>query len=259
MEQGKIITQKDFEKKRKKELFGNIDHLCTSQRKLLSNIKEAEQHLNAKVIGELPNIGITFNNKIVELSHNFEDAGISIFSQTFENYGSTKSNFISTSFIGDSIIFYMLDKIEEAVKSVYGYYSKLTDLIALEQQKCNAFYSANPIKKFSLVVRSLVSLPPELDFSCTQEDINELNNYALTYIKIDTKLWKSTLKELIVPCLVAHIERTKQTKENLDSLLNENVIPYLEKLGLSDLVPELKKEIKKSLDKSEICIDEDER
>ena len=98
-----------------------------------------------------------------------------------------------------------------------------------------------------------------MDFSCTQEDINELNNYALTYIKIDTELWKSTLKELIVPCLVAHIERTKQTKENLDSLLNENVIPYIEKLGFSDLVPDLKKEVIKSLEKTENCINEDER
>lgn len=259
MSEANITTQEDFEREYKQKLFARIDLLCSSQRNLIAKIKNAEEYLDANVAGELPNIGITFNNKIVELMHLFQDAGISMFSQSFKNYGSKKLNFISSSFIGDSIIFYMLDKIEESIKSLLKYETKLNSLIDLEREKCNAFYTANPIKKFSLMARSLVSVPPELDFSCTLEDSHELNCYASNYIEIDDELWKISLKELSVPSLVTHIKRTKQTEETIPGLLNDAIIPYLEKLGLSDLVPELQKEISKSFEQAKDYNSEDAR
>ena len=63
----------------------------------------------------------------------------------------------------------MLGKTEEAVLSAYNYHAKLDALIKLEKAKCEAFYSANPLKKFYLTTRCLVAVPPELDFSHTEK------------------------------------------------------------------------------------------
>lgn len=260
MAETNIVTQKDFEKEYKENLFSRIEHLCSSQSELLSHIKKSEEHLNLDVANELPNIGITFNNKIVELLHTFQDAGLSMFSENYENFGPKNINFISSSFIGDSIIFYMLDEVDKSVKSLVKYKSKLASLINLEREKCNAFYSANPIKKFSLMARSLVALPPELDFSCTMEDIFELNGYALTCIALDNDLWDCTLQDIIVPCLVAHVKRTKFDKQTIIEFFDSSLIPSLEKLGLSDTIPKLRQEIEKAYeDSKEQSSDEDAR
>jgi len=242
MTEANNTTQKIFEKGFKKGLFARIDDLCESQYKLLSNIRETESHLDLE-IDELPNIGITFNNKIIELLHIFQDAGLSMFSQSYKNWGPKKSNFIASSFLGDSIIFYMLDRVEEGVESLANLNKKLDSLINSEREKCNAFYSANPIKRMTLMAQSYIKVPPELDFSYSVEDIFELNSYALTYKAADNVLWSSTLQDIIVPSLVSHIKRNNFDRQTILDFFNNSMIADLEKLGLSALVPKLKQEI----------------
>lgn len=52
---------------------------------------------NATNLGQshvsIPNVSTTLNNKIVELSHEFRNAGISMFSKEFEDYGFVGSSF----------------------------------------------------------------------------------------------------------------------------------------------------------------------
>lgn len=244
MAEANNTIQKNFEDEYKKGLFDKIDDLCESQYKLLSSIKEIESHLDLE-IDELPNIGITFNNKIIELLHSFQDAGLSMFSQLYKNWGPKKSSFISSSFIGDSIIFYMLDRVDEGVRSLANLNKKLDSLINSEHEKCNAFYSANPIKKLALMAQSYIKVPPELDFSYSVEDIFELNSYALTYKAADNIIWDSSLQEIIVPSLIAHVKRTNLDKLIIYDFFNNSIIPDLEKLGLSDLIPKLQQEIAK--------------
>lgn len=256
-----INAQKEFEKEYRQSLFNKIDHLCSSQTTLLSAIKESKERLNIEIDDELPNIGITFNNKIVELLHHFQDSGLSMFSQYYENWGPKKINFISSSFIGDSIIFYMLTQVEEGVKSLVNFNKKLEALLNSEREKCNAFYSANPIKRFSLMAKSFIALPPELDFSCTVEDIFELNGYALAYISLDDYIYDSDIKDIIIPSLVDHIKRTNFDKLIIFDFFDNNIIPNLEKLGLSELVPKLQHEIAKIYEnsKEEPNLDDSER
>ena len=261
MAEVKIITQKDFEEDYKKRLFSKIDHLCSSQTTLLSSVKQSKERLNIEIDNELPNIGITFNNKIVELLHTFQDSDLSMFSQFYENWGPKKINFISSSFIGDSIVFYMLTQVEEGVKSLVSFNNKLESLLNLEREKCNAFYTSNPIKRFSLMAKSFIKVPPELDFSCSEEDIFELNGYALAYISLDDYIYSFSLKDIIIPSLVDHIKRTKWDKLIIFDFLDNNIIPNFKKLGLSDLVPKLQQEIEKiyEISKEEQISDNDAR
>lgn len=124
-------TVENFEKEHKKSIFDRVEHLCSSQSKLISGIKTAERFLDLEGADELPNVGITFNNKLVELLHIFQDAGISIFSQKFENYGPKKLTFVSSSFVGNSLICYMLDKVRKSIDVLSKYHSKLIRMMIL--------------------------------------------------------------------------------------------------------------------------------
>lgn len=246
-------TVEDFEKEQKKSIFDRVDYLCSSQRKLLSKIKTAEEVLDLNPEEELPNIGITFNNKLIELLHVFEDAGISMFSQKFENYGPKKLNFVSSSFLGDCVICYMLNNVSQGIDILSKYQSKLNELIDAEQEKYTALENANIFKKISFSIRSLVSFPEELYFSYTDDDVDELNSYIAEYLKIDNQLWTSSLRSIVIPSLVTQIKGHRYSKESVSGLLDEFLISDLEKLGLSDLIPELKREISTLFEQNSDC------
>lgn len=119
----------------------------------------------------------------------------------------------------------------------------------------------NPIKRFSLIAKSFIALPPELDFSCTVEDIFELNGYALAYISLDNYIYDSDVKDIIIPSLVDHIKRTNFDKLVISEFLDNNIIPDLEKLGLSHLIPKLQAEVSKIYkdSKEESILDDEAR
>ena len=246
-------TVEDFEKEQKKSIFDRVDYLCSSQRKLLSKIKTAEKGLDLNPEEELPNIGITFNNKLIELLHVFEDAGISMFSQKFENYGPQKLSIVSSSFLGDCVICYMLNNVRQGIDILSKYQSKLNALIDAEQKKYTALKNANIFKKISFSIRSLVSFPEELYFSYTDADVDELNSYIAEYFKIDNQLWASSLRSIVIPSLATQIKEHRYSKESVSGLLDEFLIPDLEKLGLSDLIPELKREISTLFEQNSYC------
>ena len=79
---------KEFEDEYKKTLFSEIDYLVSSQNQLFATIRKNQESIGIKK--DIPNMGITFNNKLIELSHIFQDAGISIYSSKTENYGPLK-------------------------------------------------------------------------------------------------------------------------------------------------------------------------
>ena len=236
---------KNFEATYKKPIFDKINHLCISQSKYLSNIRISEKSLDLTRELEFPNIGITLNNKLIEFMHIFQDAGLSMFAQRFENYGSKKISFVSSSFVGDSIIFYMLSQVSSAIDILVKYQSKLNELIDVEEEKYAKLQNASRLKKLSFSIRSLVSLPEELLFSYTDEDVDELNSYISAYIGADNQLCDSDLRNIIIPSLVKHIKDHRYSKATVSNILNESVITDLSKLGLSDLIPELNQEVNK--------------
>lgn len=235
----------NFEKTYKKLIFDKINHLCTSQSRYLSNIAVSEKSLDLTREVEFPNIGITLNNKLIEFMHVFQEVGLSIFAEKFENYGSKKTSFVSSSFVGDSIIFYMLNQVSSAIDILAKYQSKLNELIDVEEEKHAKLQNASRLKKLSFSIRSLVSLPEELLFSYTDEDVNELNSCISAYIGADNQLWDSKLRSIMIPCLINHIKSHSYSEVTVSNILNESIIPVLRNLRLSDLIPELNQEINK--------------
>lgn len=87
-------------------LFGKVGEISSQQHELISGIEESGEFVDLE--SDLPNLGITLNNKLVELQYEFQNAGLSMYSQEFKDYG-----FVGSSFVGEAVI---LDLIKHASK-----------------------------------------------------------------------------------------------------------------------------------------------
>lgn len=224
---------KKFENAYKRTLFGEIDYLISLQNELFRTIKS-----NQKQVGidkDIPNMGITFNNKLIELSHIFQEAGLSIYSSKIEEYGELKLNFVSSSFIGQAIIFDMIHIIEEGTDVLMEYNSELNKLYSKKQEKLKSLRNAGPIKKFLLNFT--------LDLSYSPEEKKYLTSFLYKYSDFDDKLWNYNLRDNIVHSLVTYITNEYANHHDIHGLIDESVVPDLEKLGLLDLLPQLRKYI----------------
>lgn len=82
---------KDFEKEYKEQLFKKISEVYSKQFETIDIMTKNANDLGQANV-DMPNIGTLVNNKIIELSHIFEESGISIFSSKSKDY-----NFVTSS------------------------------------------------------------------------------------------------------------------------------------------------------------------
>lgn len=239
----------EFERDYKSKLFGMINEFSNEQAKLIQNVQTTAQYANIDI--ELPNTGITLNNKIIELSHEFRRAGISMFSEKIEDYGLLGPDFVGPSLIGEAIIDNMIDETNKAIQVLLKYDSALQKMMDKRQTKSKELKKSGAIKRVFLALRGWILPRKKIDFSYTEEETEELKSYLSEYSEIDQQLWKYNLRDNIVPSLVNHIKERGYSKEGIHELIVECVRDDLQKLGLDDLIPQLKEELDKSFEKEE--------
>ena len=256
-----IKEVKEFEEKYKKILFEQIDKLCSKQTELLMGIDKMKEYIDLEK--DLPNIGITLNNKIIELQHQFENAGISIYSQKAEDYGLAKQNFLMPSFIGQAVIYDLMEYTSSGINKLDSYSEKM-DLLTKERNKrVQSLMPTTPFKRFFAKIKSFFKPIKQEDFEYTKEETDEVNSHLLEFRDIDNQLWNYNLRENIISSIVKHIRKQEYSAGVVPGLLEENINPDLQKLGLGNLIPELQhaliEEYKKDLpDAERYQITEDE-
>ena len=235
---------KDFETKQKKLLFDKINSLASAQAKLITSIQSNQKYIGTNE--DLPNIGITLNNKLVELSHQFQEAGISMFSHKIEDYGPFKLNFLESSIIGEATISDMIDRVYQGLQVLSKYSLEFEKMSTQKHEQFLLLEKSGPLKKFLLKLRGFQNPSKQIDLSYSRYEKQLLSSYLSEYSSIDTQLWKYTLRDNIIPSLVNYIKKGLSSKENAFAILDESVIPDLQKLGFEDLIPQLREELSKA-------------
>ena len=197
---------------------------------------------------DIPNVGITINNKLVELSHVFEDSGISMFYSLSDDY-----DLVSSSFIGDAVINDLVDKLTTANESLLKYSRKIKDISDNRSNKLSKIEKAGPIKKTFLILKEMFSSKKLFDLKLTEEEKSELDSYLIKYDEDNNEILNYNLEDNILKVLVKEISGESEFEGEkiphkysagvVPGVLEESVIPDLKKLGLEELIPVLKKEL----------------
>lgn len=245
----------EFEKKYKDTIFTNISEVGSKQFETISQMTTNATNLGQSHVS-IPNVSTTLNNKIVELSHEFRNAGISMFSKEFEDYG-----FVGSSFLGDAIIHDLIDKLATSTDKLGEYGKTIGNVAKQKNERVLALQNVSPIRKFFSRIRAFFVPIQPVDLSLTEEEQGVLDSSLQEYKDIDSEIWNYNLEDNIVQALVKEIAGPQKFGDfdiphkhdafNVPGLLEESVIPDLKKLGLEHLVPKLQealiKEYKKDL------------
>ena len=233
----------DFEKEYKDTIFSKIGEVGSKQFEAISQMTTNATNLGQSHVS-IPNASTTLNNKLVELSHEFKKAGISMFSKEFEDYG-----FVGSSFLGDAIIHDLIDRLAKSSDKLGEYSKTIGDVSKQRNERLLALQNVSQIRKFFSRIRAFFVPVQPVDLSLTEEEQGTLDNSLQEYTDIDSEIWNYNLEDNIVQALVKEIAGPQKfgdfdIKHRYDAytvpgLLEESVKPDLKKLGLEHLIPQL--------------------
>ena len=234
-------TIKAYENRRKEILYQIIRESISKQAKFIMQVEETCKIFDINV--SMPNIGITLNNKLIEISKIFKKAEISMFAEPNE-----KLNMVNTNFVGDAIINDLVAQLGEGIEKLLEYDSSMGKVINKKTTQIKALEKSGPIKRIFFSIRSLFN--PNLIsnlVSYSKEDIEEIKSHLSEYKKIDENLWRYNLEDNLVKSLANYTNDRQYDKNTIPEVIEECIKPTLEKLGLEKkVIPQLKEELGKS-------------
>ena len=226
--------RKNYENKYKEEVFETIYKNVSLQEK---NIKEIE--ILKKDIGftaQVPNIAITANNKIAEISRIFKLAGISIYTEMNEE------GLWNKSFCGRAIMEDIISQTVESMDLIIEFYSTLIDIL---KQKRNKWYGLDQIKTVWRVIKNPGKLNNILSITTfSKDEIEKIEANLIEFAKMDDKIWNYNLKDNFIQSILSFINQNRDEYE-IPVVLEESIIPTMQKLGLEEQIPELKEQLSK--------------
>lgn len=223
---------REFEDKFKGLLFEKVGEISSKQYELISQIHDLGKFVDLE--SDLPNVGITLNNKLIELQHQFQNAGLSMYSQEFKEYG-----FIGSSFVGEAVIFDLINYASKGTQDLDDYNKTMKEVTDKQVKQVQGLEKASPVRRFFARIRNFFVPVKQEEMTYTPEETESINSHLRDYREADNQLWKYNLRDNIVLSIVKKIRQQGEDAYTLPELLEESVIPDLEKLGLADLIPQL--------------------
>ena len=226
--------RKNHENKYKEEVFEKIYKIVSLQDNNIRKIEILKKKIGIKT--KVPNIGITVNNKIVEISRIFKLAGISIYTEINEKGSQNKS------FCGRAIIEDIISQTSESMDLIIEFYNTLIDIL---KQKRNKWYGLDQIKTVWRVIKNPGKLNNILSITTfSKDEIEKIEANLIEFAKMDDKIWNYNLKDNFIQSILSFINQNRDEYE-IPVVLEESIIPTMQKLGLEEQIPELKEQLSK--------------
>ena len=226
--------RKNYENKYKEEVFEKIYKIVSLQDNYIRKIEILKKKIGIKT--RVPNIGITVNNKIVEISRIFKLAGISIYTEINEKGSQNKS------FCGRAIIEDIISQTSESIDLIIEFYNTLIDIL---KQKRNKWYGLDQIKTVWRVIKNPGKLNNILSITTfSKDEIEKIEANLIEFAKMDDKIWNYNLKDNFIQSILIFINQNRDEYE-IPVVLEESIIPTMQKLGLEEQIPELKEQLSK--------------
>lgn len=227
----------DEKENQKKLIYDEIDKIIHDQADLISSLEEIKSFVNIDT--NAPNIGITINNKLNELAQKFDDAGISIFSESV-------SEKIEGNPVGDAIFDDITLKIYTAREYFNEYAFKIYELVKKEYEKVKSYGN---FRKFLYAFENVTIYKNNEDaLRIPIHILNKLHVNLEKYKQLDEELWNYNLEDNLEDSLVSLINNDEYGYDKQDL---KATIYTLKKLGLERLIPKIEEVEKDKESKSD--------
>ncbi len=235
----------ESEEKVKERVFDSIDKAISDLVCLIDKIMYNARYIRLKP--DLPNMGITLNNKMIEIQKEFNNAGISMYSRIIKEDTFQRQSQMTESLVGYAIMSDLENYVEEGIKCLDQCNYTIEKALTSTDKRKEELEGASTITRLIEKIKKFLGYIEDPDIPYTEEERAKANEYLAKYVDLDKKLWKYNLKDNVVSSIVQYIA-PRYSPLAAPNLIKQCVMPDLEKLGLTKLLPEIRKSIMDAYD-----------
>lgn len=207
--------------------------------KVNSSINEQISSYGFELLDEkLPDLGVTLNNKLVEIYQQFKESKVKVFQSQDKN-----KKFV-IGLVPMLVINSLIERALDVYRNGMGLY--LQDAEGLQEQKEK---NKEKIKEKSFItvlitaIRTVFNEGLAKKFYFDEAEVEDLRTKLEDYKKATEDIYNYDFKTDIIDIIAEGLASQNLSLEVIEDILNSDVVDTLEKLGLSDQMPVLRQKI----------------
>lgn len=207
--------------------------------KVNSSINEQISSYGFELLDEkLPDLGVTLNNKLVEIYQQFKESKVKVFQSQDKN-----KKFV-IGLVPMLVINSLIERAVDAYRNEMGLY--LQEAEGLQEQKEK---NKEKIKEKSFItvlitaIRTVFNEELAKKFYFDEAEVEDLRTKLEDYKKATEDIYNYDFKTDIIDIIAEGLASQNLSLEVIEDILNSDVVDTLEKLGLSDQMPFLRQKI----------------
>lgn len=207
--------------------------------KVNSSINEQISSYGFELLDEkLPDLGVTLNNKLVEIYQQFKESKVKVFQSQDKN-----KKFV-IGLVPMLVINSLIERAVDAYRNKMGLY--LQEAEGLQEQKEK---NKEKIKEKSFITVLIIAIRTVFNeelakkFYFDEAEVEDLRTKLEDYKKATEDIYNYDFKTDIIDIIAEGLASQNLSLEVIEDILNSDVVDTLEKLGLSDQMPVLRQKI----------------
>ncbi len=207
--------------------------------KVNSSINEQISSYGFELLDEkLPDLGVTLNNKLVEIYQQFKESKVKVFQSQDKN-----KKFV-IGLVPMLVINSLIERAVDVYRNGMGLY--LQEAEGLQEQKEK---NKEKIKEKSFItvlitaIRTVFNEELAKKFYFDEAKVEDLRTKLEDYKKATEDIYNYDFKTDIIDIIAEGLASQNLSLEVIEDILNSDVVDTLEKLGLSDQMPVLRQKI----------------
>lgn len=211
--------------------------------KVNSSINEQISSYGFELLDEkLPDLGVTLNNKLVEIYQQFKESKVKVFQSQDKN-----KKFV-IGLVPMLVINSLIERAVDAYRNGMGLYLQEAEGLQ-EQKEKNKEKIKEKIKEKSFItvlitaIRTVFNEELAKKFYFDEAEVEDLRTKLEDYKKATEDIYNYDFKTDIIDIIAEGLASQNLSLEVIEDILNSDVVDVLEKLGLSDQMPVLRQKI----------------
>lgn len=207
--------------------------------KVNSSINEQISSYGFELLDEkLPDLGVTLNNKLVEIYQQFKESKVKVFQSQDKN-----KKFV-IGLVPMLVINSLIERAVDVYRNEMGLY--LQEAEGLQEQKEK---NKEKIKEKSFITVLIIAIRTVFNeelakkFYFDEAEVEDLRTKLEDYKKATEDIYNYDFKTDIIDIIAEGLASQNLSLEVIEDILNSDVVDTLEKLGLSDQMPVLRQKI----------------
>lgn len=217
----------------------NIAEALMKAENVNSSINEQISSYGFELLDEkLPDLGVTLNNKLVEIYQQFKESKVKVFQSQ------DKNKKFAIGLVPMLVINSLIERALDVYRNGMGLY--LQEAEGLQEQKEK---NKEKIKEKSFItvlitaIRTVFNEELAKKFYFDEAEVEDLRTKLEDYKKATEDIYNYDFKTDIIDIIAEGLASQNLSLEVIEDILNSDVVDALEKLGLSDQMPVLRQKI----------------